>query len=113
VVLDDVGGGLGAEGAGVGGGRDDGELFDDEPIETLALRLRTRHVVECKRVETSGEQNDVGGVAVLAETPGFACGIPPQGAARRLGEGSRAARHADPAPRPRRAAPPLERAIFQ
>ncbi len=39
MVADEVAGGQGAEASGVGVGRNDGELFNDKPIQILPLNL--------------------------------------------------------------------------
>ena len=51
VVADEVAGGGGAEGAVVVGGSDDGELFDDIPVQCCALHLLSDNVVIGNAVE--------------------------------------------------------------
>jgi imidazolonepropionase len=55
-LANDLGGRFGAERAVVAGGGNDGELFDNEPIEVLALNLLTCQKVVHGRIEVGREQ---------------------------------------------------------
>ena len=51
VVADEGAGGGGAEGAVVVGGGDDGELFDDKPVQRRTLHLLSHNIIEGETVQ--------------------------------------------------------------